>query len=125
GGHACGLDLQFFSEWYGHLMTLYGRGSAPMPWLVRDARGGVAVTLTIDELGPGHLRIRGSTAGFYPFPIDIDASADRLVAQIGTRHVDLYPVGHWLVGPLVQHDTASLIEAPFAIYGREMLRTDR
>jgi hypothetical protein len=123
GGRACGLDLQFFSEWYGNMMTLYGRGSTPMPWLVRDTRGGVAVTLTIDELGPGHLRIRGSTHGFATFPIDIDVSADRLVAQIGTRHVDLYPVGHWLVGPLVQDDIASSIEAPFAIYGREMLRT--
>lgn len=123
-GRACGLELQFFSEWYGHMMTLYGRGTAPLPWLTPDARGGVAVTLTIDELGPGHVRIRGSTQGFAAFPVELDVSADRLVAQIGTRHVDLHAAdGHWLVGRLVQHDVASSIEAPFVIYGREMLRT--
>lgn len=123
GGRACGLDLQFFSEWYGHMMTLYGRGSTPMPWLTRDARGGVRMTLVIDDDGAGHRRIRGSTDTALAFPIDVDVSPERLVATIGTRKVDLHAEGHWLVGHLSQHDVASSIEAPFVIYGREMLRS--
>lgn len=123
GGRACGLDLQFFSEWYGKKMTLYGRAVVPVPWLTRDVRGGVSLTLVIDDYGGGHRRIRGSTNTFAAFPIDVDVSPDRLVAQVGTRKLDLHAEGHWLVGQLVQHGVGSFIEAPFAIYGREMLRS--
>ncbi len=122
GGRACGLELQFFSEWYGKLITLYGRGRVPLPWQTPDVRGGFRVTLAIDELGGGHRRIRGSNDTFMIFPIDIDVSPERLVAQIGYRKVDLHAEGHYLVGSIVQHDT-TFIEAPFVIYGREMLRT--
>ena len=118
GGRACGLELQFVSEWYGNRMTLYGRGRTP-----QAMSDGFGMTVTIDELGPGHLRIRGSTAGIAPFPIDIDVSSDRLAAQVDTRHVDLHAEGHWLVGRVVQHGDGFSIEAPFVVYGREMLRT--
>jgi hypothetical protein len=122
-GRACGLELHFFSEWYGKMMTLYGRGSVPLAWETPDVRGGFHATLTIDDYGGGHRRIRGSNDTFQAFPIDIDVSAERLVAQIGTRKIDLHAQGHYLVGQLVQHNINSSIEAPFVIYGREMLRT--
>jgi hypothetical protein len=106
-GNVCRLDVDFTSEWYGNLMTFYGR--------FVGSRGGRTLTVAIDDLGGGRTHIHGGT-------IDIDASADRVVADIDTRHVELHAAGHYLVGRLVQH-TAMSVEAPFVIYGREMLRT--
>ncbi|HEY2748758.1 MAG TPA: hypothetical protein VGL86_29260 [Polyangia bacterium] len=123
GGRACGLELTFFSEWYGNMMTLYGRGNVPLPWATREVRGGLGVTLTIEDHGSGHIHIRGSTNTKTAFPIDIDVGTDRLVAQIGTRNIDLHAAGHYLIGRLVQHDVSASVDAPFVIYGREMLRT--
>ena len=88
----------------------------------RDVRGGVRTTLVIDDYGGGHRRIHGTNDSFATFPIDIDVSPERLVAQIGTRKVELHAAGHYLVGRVTQHDN-HYVEAPFVIYGREMLRT--
>jgi hypothetical protein len=109
-GKVCDLDVDFTSEWYGNLMTLYGR--AFLGWSFGEGR---ALAVAIDDLGGGRTHIHGGH-------IDIDASADRVVADIDTRHVELQAAGHYLVGRLVQH-TGRSVEAPFVIYGREVLRT--
>ena len=122
-GNACSLDVQFFSDWYGNMMTLIGGGQTHQPWLISNGRGGFGVTLAVDDYGHGHVRIRGSTRSQSPFPIDIDVSAEKLVAQIGARHVEATAAGHYLVGRMVQHYSMASLDVPFVLYGREMLRT--
>jgi hypothetical protein len=120
-GRACGLELQFASEWYGARMMLSGKGGPPMPWLSRDQRGGFRIWLMVHDDGGGHRRISGSTLSFAPFVIDMDVSAERLVAQIDTRKIELVADGAFLVGRIRQPERK--IDEPFAIYGRQMLRT--
>jgi hypothetical protein len=120
-GRVCGLEVQFSSEWYGARMMLSGKGGPPMPWLTADQRGGFRVWLMVHDEGGGHRRISGSTLSFAPFIIDIEVSADRLVAQIDTRKIDLVADGAYLVGRITQPERR--IDDAFAIYGRQMLRT--
>ncbi|HEY2745413.1 MAG TPA: hypothetical protein VGL86_12340, partial [Polyangia bacterium] len=72
-GNACSLDLDFTSEWYGNLMTLYGRAFLGRAFV--GAGGGRMLAVAIDDLGGGRTHIHGGH-------IDIDASADRVVADI-------------------------------------------
>ncbi|HEX8952955.1 MAG TPA: hypothetical protein VF945_13960, partial [Polyangia bacterium] len=130
-GRACNLALQFYADWWGPRVTLQGR--AQVPWdTTFPARDGVGLTLTIHELGPGHRRITGTPAGNYTFPIDIDVSPERLVAQVGQRWLDLKTVeDHYLVGTVENRQTPAKLaqlgeaqrQSTFVIYGRELLRT--
>lgn len=130
-GRACNLELQFYADWWGPRVTLQGR--AQVPWNTQfPASDGVGLTLTMQELGPGHRRITGTPTGNYEFPIDIDVSPERLVARVGQRWLDLKAdEDHFLVGTMKHRDSPrdlsqlaeSQRDATFVVYGRELLRT--
>lgn len=126
-GRACGLELDFDVTWYGSRLSLVGR--ADVPWL-RDftrTEGLLKLDLDVTEPAPGRRLIRGSIPGAMAFRIDLDASPERLVGDIGTRHYDLAADGRYLRGHmtgLVQTVAGPRrVDEPLVLYGRDALAT--
>ncbi len=123
--HICGVDMHFDASWYGARLMVQGR--ADVPWLKAFTRteGDFRLDLDVTELGPSHRRIRGRTpaAGMSTSTeLDIDVSADKLIAHIGMREFVLTADDEYLFGHYKRHgDIPEPIDVPYAIYGRRAL----
>jgi hypothetical protein len=124
-GRMCGVDMHFDASWYGARLIAQGRGD--VPWLKDFSRteGEFRLDLAINELGPGHRRIRGYVPGSgwnTSTELDIDVSAQGLTARVGMREFTLTAEEAYLFGRYKRHgDVPAPIDAPYAIYGRQVL----
>jgi len=125
-GRVCGLDVDFDAAWHGRRVELTGRADVPWHREFTQTGGLFGLSLDITELSPGRRRIVGRVAGA---EVDIDASPERLTAQINGRHYELTADGEFLGGRM--HDVRSLhtgeppraVDSAFNIYGRQALAT--
>jgi hypothetical protein len=121
GGRVCGLDVSFYSDWYGHRLQLSGKGQVPWP-TERPGTGSFGLELMVHQPDPDHLTIDGTPWGTGTLPIDLDVSPDHLRGRVGQRVFDLVARGDDLVGRMMQHDQATELDTDYVIIGRQTLR---
>ena len=125
-GRVCGADVFFDVQWFGDTVTFTGQGNIPWQSYPHDA-GPMLFTLGISEVAPGRRMISGQF-GKHVFSdstspiVDLDVSADHLEGSVDGRHDSLAARGDYLVGRMRQDDDVHQpVDAPFAIYGRDIL----
>ena len=122
-GQVCKININFDASWYGDRLTLQGRGDTPelREWSYNDDLFHAEVH--IRESAPGHRHI--IAYGLVPEvqKVEVDVSDQRLEATIGRRHYELAADGGYLFGRLMREGDVweQRIDAPFAIYGRQVL----
>ncbi|MDB4964521.1 MAG: hypothetical protein JWN44_210 [Myxococcales bacterium] len=128
-GRVCGLDVSFDASWYGDRVSLIGRADAPWIKDFMQTEGLFQLLIQVTEPSLGHRRIVGTVPGLSNYRIDIDASADALVAKVNRRRFQLAADGRDLVGHMqdshmaVAGDVPREIDVPYVIAGREALAT--
>jgi hypothetical protein len=123
-GRICGVSMHFDATWYGARLMVQGRGDVPWVKDFTHTEGEFRLDLNVHELGPRHRQIRGRAPGAAvgSSEIDIDVSAERLAARIGTREFELTASNEYLIGHYKRHgDVLVPIDVPYAIYGRQAL----
>lgn len=123
-GRVCGIDLDFDVSWYGDRLALQGRGDVPWlhDWSYSD--GLFRLEVHVKESAPGHRHIvaHGPGAMGTLAKLEIDVSDERLEATVASRHYALAADGDYLFGRITREsDVYQRIDAPYAIYGREVL----
>jgi hypothetical protein len=130
-GRVCGIDVRFDAQWFGDRLSLTGQGDVPGQTYA-PGEGAMTLTLGVTELAPGSARrrIAGELRGHvfnkhWASPIvELDVSPERVVGRVGMRQFNLAADGEWLAGRIEEHgDVPQPLEAPFVIYGREVLAT--
>jgi hypothetical protein len=120
-GRACGLELDFDVAWYGSRVSLLGRFDVPWIKEFTMTEGLLQVALDVTQPEAGRRRMSATK----PFRIDIDASPERLVADIATRHYELAADGSYLVGHMSgdvwRNGRVEHVDEPLVLYGRQAL----